>query len=343
MTPREARKLLRPVGGKLLHAFWTKWPGPRVSYSPYQALSRRMFMCIDQILEQQALAGRGHAGQKNEYEMEKTSIDECYIQLHVGSVCQACQVARTIQRALLKQVGVRVSIGIGQNKLIAKLASVAAKRQSDQKSILPGLLVVTGGCVDRTRHVQPANLDCDPAIRFESVHSLLRRMEASRLPGLGAPAKKGVLQAVADRLTTATGSSGKGTEGGGSGSSGCSSRQTKCLCIDDLQLLSVQELQQSALCNSAAAASKIWRQCRGVDESVVCSNNTRPKSLVATSWLASSPLSELCLKQTQRGPSSSLGGQVCSVQSFVCSPVCAFLCAPSIEPHTPRPSSLLLL
>jgi len=34
-APAEARRRLAPHG-RLLHAFWRRWPGPRVSYHPYQ-------------------------------------------------------------------------------------------------------------------------------------------------------------------------------------------------------------------------------------------------------------------------------------------------------------------
>ena len=35
-SPAEVRRKLAP-DGRLLHAYWRKWPGPRVSYQPYQA------------------------------------------------------------------------------------------------------------------------------------------------------------------------------------------------------------------------------------------------------------------------------------------------------------------
>ena len=35
-SPAEVRRRLTP-DGRLLHAYWRKWPGPRVSYQPYQA------------------------------------------------------------------------------------------------------------------------------------------------------------------------------------------------------------------------------------------------------------------------------------------------------------------
>ena len=65
--PQEARRRIAP-DGRLLHAFWRKWPGPRVSYTPYQATSRAVFDSITGFL-------RAHS-EGSPFVLERTSIDE---------------------------------------------------------------------------------------------------------------------------------------------------------------------------------------------------------------------------------------------------------------------------
>ena len=40
MLPHVAAAILAPAGGHMIHAFWRKWPGPRVNYRPYQVSPR---------------------------------------------------------------------------------------------------------------------------------------------------------------------------------------------------------------------------------------------------------------------------------------------------------------
>eukprot|EP00951_Prasinocladus_malaysianus_P044965 scaffold589600_cov31-Prasinocladus_malaysianus.AAC.1 len=47
MLPHQAESLLRPAKGYLVHAFWRRWPGPRVNYRPYQLYSRQMFRVLE--------------------------------------------------------------------------------------------------------------------------------------------------------------------------------------------------------------------------------------------------------------------------------------------------------
>ena len=47
MFPGQARAKLQPVDGHLIHAYWRKWPGPRVNYKPYHTFTRKVELnCI---------------------------------------------------------------------------------------------------------------------------------------------------------------------------------------------------------------------------------------------------------------------------------------------------------
>merc|ERR1712185_491187 len=46
MYPAEARRLIAPRGGRMVHAYWRTWPGPRVWYGPYNAASRAWFAAL---------------------------------------------------------------------------------------------------------------------------------------------------------------------------------------------------------------------------------------------------------------------------------------------------------
>ena len=58
MSPEAARAVLTPAGGRLVHAFWRDWPGPRTWYKPYQDASRDLFACIRASLDAGAVAAR---------------------------------------------------------------------------------------------------------------------------------------------------------------------------------------------------------------------------------------------------------------------------------------------
>ena len=70
MRPREARSLVEPHGGLVMHAFCRDWPGPRVRYGPYNAASREFF---DALADALTATGGGA--------IERGSIDEGYVEL----------------------------------------------------------------------------------------------------------------------------------------------------------------------------------------------------------------------------------------------------------------------
>ena len=71
MRPREARALVEPHGGLVMHAFCRDWPGPRVRYGPYNAASREFF---DALADALTATGGGAA-------IERGSIDEAFVEL----------------------------------------------------------------------------------------------------------------------------------------------------------------------------------------------------------------------------------------------------------------------
>lgn len=62
-------------------------------------------------------------------ELEQTSIDEAYLELTSVITCamEAEQIMRGVQRLIIDRVGLTCSVGLGSNKLIAKMACEAAK------------------------------------------------------------------------------------------------------------------------------------------------------------------------------------------------------------------------
>ncbi|MBI2048657.1 MAG: DNA polymerase IV [Parcubacteria group bacterium] len=88
--------------------------------------------------------------------IEQVSVDEAYIDLsHCGSFARARKVTQQIQREIFERLELSCSIGIGENKLIAKLASEARKPR--------GLTVIT-----------PARAD-----------DFLKQMPIRAIPGIG--------------------------------------------------------------------------------------------------------------------------------------------------------------
>ncbi|EFN58875.1 hypothetical protein CHLNCDRAFT_140768 [Chlorella variabilis] len=125
MAPAEARRLLKAVGGTVVHVHLA--PGGRVSYQPYRELSARMMRLL-RALPWAAV-------------VEKASIDEAYLLLQPGpgaaadadeeeesvSPQAALQRAHEAKAAVQQQLGMCVSVGVAPSRLLAKLASAAAK------------------------------------------------------------------------------------------------------------------------------------------------------------------------------------------------------------------------
>ena len=74
LTPEQAKALIQP-DGRLVHAYWREWPGPRIWYGRYNAASRELFDSLHAAL-QAALAGLAPA---SALVVQRASIDEAYI------------------------------------------------------------------------------------------------------------------------------------------------------------------------------------------------------------------------------------------------------------------------
>lgn len=123
MRPSAAQPLVQAVGGRMVHAFARRWPGPRVWYGPYQAVSREMFASLRRLLDEKLLSGQAV--------LERTSVDEAFLELFDGAAdgCleRGAALGRYLADELRKELGVQVSVGVARNRLLAKLGSVAAK------------------------------------------------------------------------------------------------------------------------------------------------------------------------------------------------------------------------
>ena len=147
MRPREARALVEPHGGLVMHAFCRDWPGPRVRYGPYNAASREFF---DALADALAATGGGA--------IERGSIDEAFVELEKPR--DPAAFCGRLRAAVEGATGLRVTVGCGPNKLLAKLASSAAKGTDAAVRVVDGAA---------------------------AVEDLLARSPASRLPGLSQP------------------------------------------------------------------------------------------------------------------------------------------------------------
>ena len=156
MSPEAARAVLTPAGGRLVHAFWRDWPGPRTWYKPYQDASRDLFACIRASLDAGAACGST---------LERASIDEGYVSVEERHGPES--VAEELVRSVRERLGLPVCCGVAPNKLLAKLASSAAK--------------ASGGGSGASGRVYAVRSD-------EEAQALLRQTAAHRLPGLGSRA-----------------------------------------------------------------------------------------------------------------------------------------------------------
>jgi len=157
--PDEARALLAPVDGRLIHAFWVNWPGQRVQYLRYQQASRAFFDEVEDFLRRNAQSAAGEAA------LERTSIDECFIDCsHLCSRERALVLARELKEHLQRTLALRVSIGVSNSKLLAKLASAAVKRDPNPRC-------------HRVRHIWE-----------DACSEFLEGQPASKLPGCGGKA-----------------------------------------------------------------------------------------------------------------------------------------------------------
>ncbi|KAF8054947.1 Poli [Scenedesmus sp. PABB004] len=141
MPPAQARALLAAAGGRLVHVFTE--PDGRVSYRPYREASAALL---------RLLRGLPPPAGGLVAEVERGSIDEAFLAVrldppggggvvpaqdapawvaaHPGAVWDLSRgeaVAVALRGAARSQLGLVVSVGVAPNKLLAKLASRAAK------------------------------------------------------------------------------------------------------------------------------------------------------------------------------------------------------------------------
>ena len=148
MRPREARALVESSDGLVIHTFSRDWPGPRVRYGPYNAASREFF---DALADALTATGGGAA-------IERGSIDEAFVELEKPR--DPAAFCGRLRAAVEGATGLRVTVGCGPNKLLAKLASSAAKGTDAAVQVVDGAA---------------------------AVDQLLTASPASRLPGLSKP------------------------------------------------------------------------------------------------------------------------------------------------------------
>ena len=66
MTPEAARALVEPQGGRLVHAYWREWPGPRIWYGRYHEASRELHAALQAALRKVA-SGAARASAHRRY------------------------------------------------------------------------------------------------------------------------------------------------------------------------------------------------------------------------------------------------------------------------------------
>jgi len=103
-----------------------------VDMEKYADVSRRVMDILRGVLGEHAASGTGHAPV-----IEQASVDEAYFDLSfIETYEKAREVAQTVKREIVARENLTASVGIGPNKLIAKIA--ADMRKPD------GLTVVRG-------------------------------------------------------------------------------------------------------------------------------------------------------------------------------------------------------
>ena len=162
MTPEAARSLIEPHGGRLIHAYWREWPGPRIWYGRYNQASRDLIAALRAL--------KGVAGAK----LERASIDEAYVDVTsatAGSVDEGVLIARSLL-SRTSHIGLPLSVGVGPNRLLAKLCSMRAKVEPSSSG---------GGGGGAEAHVYAVRGGLDVA-------ALLSETSARKLPSLGSKA-----------------------------------------------------------------------------------------------------------------------------------------------------------
>ncbi len=89
--------------------------------------------------------------------VEGISLDEAFLDVtgSMGLLGPAPDIAERIRGEVLQQLGLHCSVGIGRSKLIAKLASKAAKPRADRSGVHPGPGVVAVAPADEPAFLRP--------------------------------------------------------------------------------------------------------------------------------------------------------------------------------------------
>lgn len=172
MGPEAADKLLRPAGGRLLHAYSRQWPGPRVCYARYNAASRELFAALRAAMDEYAPGSV----------LERASIDEAYVELTdaalggadgAGRAAAAEAAAAAIARRIRERARLPVSVGLARTKALAKLASSAVKPSAQTPSERAAVRAVWTGAEEEVLLQQSAPTKLPPLSgRGESLAAL---------------------------------------------------------------------------------------------------------------------------------------------------------------------------
>ena len=114
------RVLVAPHGGRLVHAYWRQWPGPRIWYGPYNKASRQLFRALQAAVDVVAPLSI----------VERSSIDEAYVDVtraaH-GSVLEAEAIAKRLLEAVRASgLDLPLSVGVSSSGAGSTAAAAAA-------------------------------------------------------------------------------------------------------------------------------------------------------------------------------------------------------------------------
>ena len=189
------------------------------------AESRAVFDSIHGFLLARARACP-QQGARAQFVLERASVDECFIDctaLCRGSLASGGELAAQLRTHVQQHTRIRVSVGVSRNRLLAKLASIAAKRDASGAA----------------RRIQLVGTDCA---------AFLSTLPAGKLPGLGNKDLSALAQLQRCRE-------------GAAAAAGRSRGQH--FSIADLQAFGISELREHLKLASEATAQQVWEHCRG--------------------------------------------------------------------------------
>ena len=147
-----------------------------------QAASRAVFDSIHAFMQARARE-RPQQPAWTQFVLERASVDECYIDctdLCHRSLAAGGALAADLREHVQQRTSISVSVGVSRNRLLAKLASVAAKRDN------------------AAERIKLVGTDCA---------AFLRSLPADKLPGLGNKNMSSLARLRRDRRGVGSGSS----------------------------------------------------------------------------------------------------------------------------------------